>query len=169
MIPLGTLFKALSVNPFSPLRQLYSVCPQQAWCCVHLPMIKEAKIQPMAPVSEPPVNQVSFPPLSVLFPATDGMEENTTCAPDPSTSALKSPLMALGLLSAILSLPTCITKRGVTVRGPHQTREFPSNIPDPGPREAADFPWDGSWRQIGPSVPLRRESPVTVTLLFFLS
>ena len=44
-----------------------------------------------------------FPPLSVLFPATDRMEENTTCAPDPSTSrpsALKSLLMALGLLCA---------------------------------------------------------------------
>jgi len=42
----------------------------------------------------------------VLFPATEGMEENTTCAPDPSTSrpsALKSLLVALGLLSAISS------------------------------------------------------------------
>jgi len=42
----------------------------------------------------------------VLSPATDGMEENTTCAPDPATSrpsALKSLLMALGLLSATSS------------------------------------------------------------------
>jgi len=70
-------------------------------------MMKETKIRLMAPVPEPPV---SFPaPFSALpCPWWD-------CATDPSTShpsALKSLLMALGLLSAISSLPTCITKRG---------------------------------------------------------
>ena len=57
----------MSKNPFSPLRQLDSVCHQQARCCVHLPVIKEVKIWPVAPVPEPPVSQVSFPaPFSAV-------------------------------------------------------------------------------------------------------
>ena len=41
------------------------------------------------------------------------------------------------------------------------------HIFNPGPREAADFPKKRSGRHIGPSVPHRRESPMTMTCLFF--
>ncbi|KAK4819534.1 hypothetical protein QYF61_006027 [Mycteria americana] len=64
--------------------------------------------------------QVKRGPSPVFFPATDRIEENTTCAPDPSTyqpSALKSLLIAFGLLSATSSLPTCTTNSG----GSHNT------------------------------------------------
>lgn len=38
---------------------------------------------------------------------------------------------------------------------------------NPGPGEAAEFPISGSDLHVGPSVPSRRESPMTMTRLFF--
>lgn len=38
---------------------------------------------------------------------------------------------------------------------------------NPGPGEAAEFPIGGSGLHVGPSVPSRRESPMTMTRLFF--
>jgi len=58
---------ACGQESFFPFETAALICCQQAQCCVHLPMIKETKIQLMAPVSEPSVNQVSFPaPFSAL-------------------------------------------------------------------------------------------------------
>jgi len=79
----------------------------------------------------------------VLFPATDGMEENTTCTPDPSTSrpsALEVPFDGLGTSFCYLVPANLHYQEVVVIRRLHQTREFLSNFPNPGPREAADFP-----------------------------
>jgi len=51
----------------------------------------------------------------------------------------------------------------MTHRGPFQPLLFCDSV-----RQQTAL-WDGSGRQIGPSVPLRRESPMTITLLFFLA
>lgn len=56
-------------------------------------------------------------------------------------------------------------KQWVTLQGPlDQAKKFPTDVLKPDPREAAEFP---VW-QVGPSVPLRRESPTTMTHLSFL-
>jgi len=48
-----------------------------------------------------------------------------------------------GLGSSLCDLITANLhyRQWVIIRGLHQTREFPSNIPNLGPREAADFPY----------------------------
>ena len=68
------------------------------------------------------------------------MEENTTCPPDPSTQCSEVPFDGLGTFLCYLIPVNLHYQEGIIIRRPHQTREFLRNIPNPGPREAADFP-----------------------------
>ncbi|KAK4820204.1 hypothetical protein QYF61_021712 [Mycteria americana] len=47
-------------NPFSPLRQLNSSRRQPARCRVNIPTLKNTKIPPVAPASEPQVEQIGY-------------------------------------------------------------------------------------------------------------
>ena len=74
-------------------------------------MVKKTKIPVFAPTSKPSkplIYEVGFLILSVSFPATEGIEEKSSCTPFPSTtyrSPLKSFLIVLRLFSAASSLP----------------------------------------------------------------
>lgn len=56
----------------------------------------------------------------------------------------------------------------VIVQGLYQARRFPSDVFNPSPQEAANFPMREVCPQIGPFVPLKRELPPTITHFFFL-
>ena len=128
-------------NPFSPFRQLDSVCCQQARCCVNFPMIKETKISSTAPVSEPPVHQVSFPvPFSVLSCQWWDWGKHLLCylilqpiGPVPWTPFWWPWDFSPQSHHRQPAVPTA-----VIIRGPHQTRQLPSNISNLCPRKAAD-------------------------------
>ena len=125
-------------NPFSPLWQLRCTCRQQSQCCVHLPVIKEAKIWPMAPVPEPPVNQVSFPaPFSaVLCHWWDGGNHHLRpWSLNQSPQCPEVPFDGPGTSLCYFVPANLHYQEGVIIRRLHQIREFLGNIPDPGPRQ----------------------------------
>ena len=133
----------MSHDPFSLVRQLDSVCHQQARCHVNLPMIKKAKIPPTAPAPEPRVDQVCFPaPFSILpchcrdrgkhYLCSRSLNQSPQCPEVPFDRCRTS---LCNLITASL-----YNQQRVVIRRPYQTRELPSDVSDPGPREAADFP-----------------------------
>jgi len=50
-----------------------------------------------------------------------------------------------------------------------QTKDLPSNIPNPGPREAADFPVEWVWSAYWVLCSLQKGNAYKITLLFFLA
>jgi len=96
----------------------------------------------MAPVPEPSVNQVSFPAPFSAVPCHwwDGGEHHLRpWSLNQSPQCLEVPFDGLGTSFCYLVHANLHYQEEVVIRRPHQTREFLSIIPNPGPREEADF------------------------------
>ena len=154
--PLRTQFKALNEprqlmakNPFPPSRQLDSICCQQAWCLVNLLMVKETKIPPMAPVSEPPVSQVSFPAsFSALLCQWQDWGKHHLCHWSFSQLPQCPEVPSDGLWTSLCDLITANLhyQEGVIIRGPYQTRELPAGRK--GPRSCSFSLCRSSWYEL---------------------
>jgi len=97
----------------------------------------------MAPASEPNVNQVSFPvPFSVLACHWQDWGKHHLCTWSFNQSPQCPEVPFDGFWTAFCNLITAnlYNQQWLIIRGPYQTKEFPSNVSNPGPREAEDFP-----------------------------
>lgn len=73
-----TLLTAMQ-RSFSPLRQVYPICWQQAQCHVDQPMIKKPKILPMTPGSQPGTDLLVFPVSSLIISCNWKHSEHYFC------------------------------------------------------------------------------------------
>lgn len=71
-------------------------------------------------------------------------------------------------MDLLLQLHCCLPEKALTALSTIPGRKFSRNIFDPGPWGQQTSLRSGSGQRIGPSLPLRAKSPVTMTHLFFL-